>query len=66
MCEFSKANVNYNHINAGDAKPVRQHPYRSYSMVRKGIQQVKNMLKSGIIESNYSMGQSPIELVKKK
>ena len=67
MSELGKTNVHTHHIDTGDAKPIRQRPYRTSPTIAKEIQsQTDTMLKNSIIEPSSSEWQSPVVMVKKK
>jgi len=54
-------------INTGDAKPVKQRPYRLPEAAKKEVdRQIKTMIKNNVIEESRSPWCSPIILVKKK
>lgn len=64
--DLGKTNLVYHKIDTGNAKPVKQAP-RRLPLTRKEVaeQEVKRMLKAGVITPSKSPWASPIVLVKK-
>ncbi|PIK42952.1 hypothetical protein BSL78_20195 [Apostichopus japonicus] len=62
-----KTSVLFHDVDVGDAKPIKQHPYRlnpsKLSVVRK---EIEYMLENGIISPSHSPWSSPILLVPKE
>ena len=65
--DLGHTNVIQHHINTGDARPIKQAPYRvSQSQRAKIDEHISNMLKQNIIQVSSSPWSSPVVLVKKK
>lgn len=65
--ELGEARTQPDHIDTGDACPIRQRFYRQSPHVNAEMnRQIEEMLSTGIIEESNSMWQSPVVMVKKK
>ena len=65
--ELGLTSIHQHRIDTGDARPVRQAPYRTTPEKGDEIErQVGELLESDIIEPSVSQWQSPVVLVKKK
>ena len=62
----TKTHIALHDVNVGDAKPIKQHPYRVNPIKREILsQEVKFMLENEIIEGSHSEWSSPCLLVPK-
>lgn len=65
--EMGNSNGTEHKINTGDATPLRQRAYRLPQAAQEEVdRQIKQMLRSKVIEESHSPWSSPIILVKKK
>ena len=65
--DLGRTNIVQHSIDTGDARPIKQSPYRVSQAQRDEIEaHLANMLKQGIIDVSSSPWSSPIVLVKKK
>ena len=66
--ELRQAKVKYcHHIDTQDATPIKQHPYRLPPHYKQWVRdEVKELLKCGIIRPSNSPWSSPIVIVSKK
>lgn len=66
-CSAIPANRTHHSIHTGEARPIRQKPYRVSPSERRVInEQVQEMLRNGIIRESCSPWAAPVILVKKK
>ena len=64
--KLGRTNVLYHDVDVGNARPVKQSPYRLNPVKREVVNsEVKYMLDNGLIEPSFSSWSSPVVLVKK-
>src|SRR3989337_3034235 len=65
--ELGRTNVVKHKINTGDAKPIKQKPYRAVGHRKQVIkEEIEKMLEKGVIKKSKSPWASPVVLVPKK
>jgi hypothetical protein len=65
--ELGRTNVVKHKINTGDAKPIKQKPYRAVGHRKQVIkEEIEKMLEKGVIRKSKSPWASPVVLVPKK